>query len=140
MTDFQASAVIQGRKFAEQCSQLLTHYGYTLHGRALIANVGVEIDCVATSPAGNAIWFEFKGSVQGTRPGLLRACREYLCSALHGWRLGQSAQQQPGVRGPYEPFGDQRIAFIVDLEPAVIHQPRPGSLDDPASRKHLEGA
>jgi hypothetical protein len=38
----------------------------------LIANVGVEIDCVATSPAGNAIWFEFKGSVQGTRPGLLR--------------------------------------------------------------------
>ncbi|MGO9148459.1 MAG: hypothetical protein ACLQEG_11075 [Acidimicrobiales bacterium] len=72
MTDFQASAGIQGRQFAEQCSQLLTHYGYTLHGRALIGNVGVEIDCVATSPAGNAIWFELKGSVQGTRPGLLR--------------------------------------------------------------------
>ena len=54
MTDFQASAGIEGRQFAEQCSQLLTHYGYTLHGRALIGNVGVEIDCVATSPAGNA--------------------------------------------------------------------------------------
>lgn len=72
MIDFQASAGVQGRQFAEQCSQLLTHYGYTLHGRTLIANVGVEIDCVATSPSGNAVWFEFKGSVQGTRPGLLR--------------------------------------------------------------------
>jgi hypothetical protein len=72
LTDFQASAGIQGRQFAEQCSQLLTHYGYALHGRTLIADVGVEIDCVATSPGGNAIWFEFKGSVQGARPGLLR--------------------------------------------------------------------
>ena len=72
MTDFQASAVIQGRQFAEQCSELLTHYEYVLHGRALIANAGVEVDCVATSPGGNAIWFEFKGSVQGARPGLLR--------------------------------------------------------------------
>jgi len=72
LTDFQASAGIQGRQFAEQCGQLLMHYGYTLYGRTLIANVGVEIDCVATSPGGNAVWFEFKGSVQGTRPGLLR--------------------------------------------------------------------
>lgn len=72
MTDFQASAGIQGRQFAEQCCQLLTHYGYALHGRTLIATVGVEVDCVATSPGGNVVWFEFKGSVQGTRPGLLR--------------------------------------------------------------------
>ena len=72
MTDFQASAGIQGRQFAEQCNQLLAHYGYALHGRTLIANAGVEVDCVATSPGGNTIWFEFKGSVQGARPGLLR--------------------------------------------------------------------
>ena len=72
MTDFQASAGIQGRQFAEQCSQLLKHYGYALHGRTLVANAGVEIDCVATSPGGNAVWFEFKGSIQGARPGLLR--------------------------------------------------------------------
>jgi len=43
-----------------------------LHGRTLIASAGVEIDCVATSPGGTVIWFEFKGSVQGARPGLLR--------------------------------------------------------------------
>jgi len=38
----------------------------------LLRNVGVEIDRVARSPRGNLIWFEYKGSVQGTRPGLLR--------------------------------------------------------------------
>ena len=72
MTDFQASAGIQGRQFAEQCNQLLAHYGYLLHGRALVPNVGIEIDCVATSPGGILVWFEYKGSVQGARPGLLR--------------------------------------------------------------------
>ena len=69
MTDFQASAGIQGRQFAEQCSQLLMHYGYALHGRTLLTTVGVEVDCVATSPGGNLVWFEFKGSVQGSRTG-----------------------------------------------------------------------
>jgi hypothetical protein len=33
---------------------------------------GVEIDQVATSPSGAEVWFEYKGSVQGARPGLLR--------------------------------------------------------------------
>jgi hypothetical protein len=32
----------------------------------------VEIDYHCTSPNGNDIWFEFKGSVQGHRPGLIR--------------------------------------------------------------------
>jgi hypothetical protein len=34
--------------------------------------VGVEIDRVATSPGGREVWFEYKGSIQGRRPGLLR--------------------------------------------------------------------
>jgi hypothetical protein len=72
MSDFQASAGIQGRQFAEQCDQLLNHYGFELHGRELLRNVGVEIDCVALSPHGTVVWFEYKGSVQGLRPGLLR--------------------------------------------------------------------
>ena len=41
--------------------------------------------------------------------------------------------------GPYEPFGDFGIAFIVDLETTVVHQPRPGALDHPAPGQHLEG-
>jgi len=72
VSDFQASAGIQGRQFAEQCDQLLTHYGFELHDRELVRNVGVEIDRVARSPRGNLVWFEYKGSVQGSRPGLLR--------------------------------------------------------------------
>ena len=35
------------------------------------------------------------------------------------------------MSGPYESFGDDRVTFIVDLEAAVVHQPRPGSFHDP---------
>ena len=35
------------------------------------------------------------------------------------------------MSGPYETFGDDRVTFIVDLEAAVVHQPRPGPFDDP---------
>ena len=72
MSEFQASAGIQGRMFAEQCDQLLRHYGFELEGSLRLGAIGVEIDQVASSPNGNTIWFEYKGSVQGTRPGLLR--------------------------------------------------------------------
>jgi len=69
---FQASAGIQGRQFAEQCDTLLTHLGFTLHGRRVLTEVGVEIDQEALSPSGRRVWFEYKGSVQGNRPGLRR--------------------------------------------------------------------
>lgn len=69
---FQASAGIQGRQFAEQCDTLLAHYGFQLLGRRVLAEVGVEIDQEARSPAGALVWFEYKGSVQGNRPGLRR--------------------------------------------------------------------
>lgn len=69
---FQASAGIQGRQFAEQCDTLLAHYGYELRGRRVLAEVGVEIDQEAVSPTGTTVWFEYKGSVQGNRPGLIR--------------------------------------------------------------------
>lgn len=72
MTDFQASAGIQGRQFTEQCDQLLTHYKFELQGRRLLRDFGVEVDQTAVSPSGTLVWFEYKGSVQGTRPGLLR--------------------------------------------------------------------
>lgn len=72
MTDFQASAGIQGRQFTEQCDQLLKHLGFVLEGRLNLPTVGIEIDQVAQSPNGNRVWFEYKGSVQGTRPGLMR--------------------------------------------------------------------
>ncbi len=69
---FQAAAGIQGRQFAEQCDTLLTHLGYTLRGRRVLTEIGVEIDQEAVSPSGRVVWFEYKGSVQGNRPGLRR--------------------------------------------------------------------
>ncbi len=69
---FQASAGIQGRQFAEQCDTLLAHLGYELLGRRVLADVGVEIDQEAVSPSGATVWFEYKGSIQGHRPGLRR--------------------------------------------------------------------
>lgn len=69
---FQASAGIQGRQFAEQCDTLLAHLGFVLQGRRVLSEIGVEIDQEAVSPAGTLVWFEYKGSVQGNRPGLRR--------------------------------------------------------------------
>ncbi len=96
MTDFQASAGIQGRQFADQCDQLLTHYGFELRGRQLMRNVGVEIDRVARSPRGTLVWFEYKGSVQGLRPGLLRT--DTLKKAIaNGALLAAEAERHPYV-------------------------------------------
>jgi hypothetical protein len=72
MTSFQAYGTQQGRQFAEQCDGLLASRGFTLDGSLLLAEVGVEIDRVATAPSGATVWFEYKGSVQGSRPGLMR--------------------------------------------------------------------
>jgi hypothetical protein len=72
MTLFQSAASLQGRQFAEQCDLLLRNTGYEVGSRVLIASIGVEIDREAVSPEGRTIWFEYKGSVQGVRPGLLR--------------------------------------------------------------------
>ncbi|MEP6622847.1 MAG: hypothetical protein ABJC79_00240 [Acidimicrobiia bacterium] len=69
---FQASSGEQGRRFAEQCDAFLQGRGWLLSGSLRIADVGVEIDAVATSPGGEVVWFEYKGSVQGNRPGLRR--------------------------------------------------------------------
>jgi hypothetical protein len=72
MTDFQALSGRQGRQFAEQCDTLLDGLGYRLEGRLLLPEIGVEIDQSTVSPGGRHVWFEYKGSVQGSRPGLLR--------------------------------------------------------------------
>lgn len=72
MSDFQSLSGRQGRQFAEQCDTLLESSGYHLDGRLVLPGVGVEIDQQAVSPVGRRVWFEYKGSVQGSRPGLLR--------------------------------------------------------------------
>ena len=72
MSLFQSAASLQGRQFADQCDLLLRNSGYEVGSRVLITTIGIEIDREAVSPTGRIIWFEYKGSVQGSRPGLLR--------------------------------------------------------------------
>ena len=69
---FQSAASAQGRQFAEQCDLLLRSSGFRLVDRNVSLDVGVEIDRVASAPSGRTIWFEYKGSLQGSRPGLMR--------------------------------------------------------------------
>jgi hypothetical protein len=72
MTSFQAYGGLQGRQFAEQCDALLANMGFTLGECVALNDLGVEIDRVANAPSGTEVWFEYKGSVQGARPGLRR--------------------------------------------------------------------
>lgn len=71
-SSFQSGATEQARQFASQCETLLRQKGFDLEGRLRIPRIGVEIDCVATRSGGTTVWFEFKGSIQGARPGLRR--------------------------------------------------------------------
>jgi hypothetical protein len=69
---FQSASSLQGRQFAEQCDTLLGGCGFRLGGRVNLVEIGIEIDQEAVAPSGRTIWFEYKGSLQGPRPGLLR--------------------------------------------------------------------
>src|SRR5664280_164133 len=53
-------------------------------------------------------------------------------------RIGQSAEEQSGMGGPYKSLSDNRVALVVDLEPTVVHEPRPGALDNPPSWEHFK--
>lgn len=72
MTDFQAQAGRQGRRFADQCNDALKSVGFELQGSLRLPEIGVEIDQVATTQSGRRLWFEYKGSVRGKTPGLMR--------------------------------------------------------------------
>lgn len=91
--DFQSASSLQGRQFADQCDLLLRNCGFTLGSRLVLASVGVEIDREARTSAGHTIWFEYKGSIQGTRPGLLRT--DTLKKAIANGALLSSVEDRP---------------------------------------------
>jgi hypothetical protein len=90
---FQAAAGEQGRQFAGQCDLLLRNCGFELGARILVSQIGIEIDREAQSPNGETIWFEYKGSVQGARPGLLRT--DTLKKAIANGALLSSLEDHP---------------------------------------------
>ena len=93
MTSFQSAAGEQGRQFAQQCDLLLEQSGFRLGHPVLLRDVGVEIDREAVSPSGRTVWFEYKGSVQGTRPGLMRT--DTLKKAIANGALLDALQGHP---------------------------------------------
>jgi hypothetical protein len=94
VSQFQSAASLQGRQFADQCDLLLRSNGYELGScRVLVTQLGVEIDREATAPSGRPIWFEYKGSLQGSRPGLLRT--DTLKKAIANGALLQSLPERP---------------------------------------------
>ncbi|HWD09237.1 MAG TPA: hypothetical protein VHA57_09095 [Actinomycetota bacterium] len=93
MSDFQAAASIQGRQFAEQCDLLLKTCGFQLGPKVLVGAVGIEIDREAVAPSGRVIWFEYKGSIQGHRPGLMRT--DTLKKAIANGALLAGVEERP---------------------------------------------
>jgi hypothetical protein len=93
---FQSASSLQGRQFADQCDLLLGGSGFRLGGRVFVPQVGIEIDQEAVAPSGRTIWFEYKGSLQGHRPGLIRT--DTLKKAIaNGALLGAVAGHPPFV-------------------------------------------
>ncbi|HVR78412.1 MAG TPA: hypothetical protein VMS99_08475 [Acidimicrobiia bacterium] len=96
MTDFQAEAGRQGRQFAKQCDDALKNVGFELQGGVRLPQVGVELDQVAIAPSSQELWFEYKGSLRGSRPGLLRTDTTKKAIA-NGVLLKTLAEAQPFV-------------------------------------------
>lgn len=71
--DFQRLAGEQGRAFDAQCRLMLAPRFDVCDKPFRVPAVGVEMDAMVTSKTtGNHYWCEFKGSWNGTRPGMMR--------------------------------------------------------------------
>ena len=70
--DFQADSSRQGTAFEQQAKAYLGALGFELHDRHKFADIGCEVDDVAEAPNGELVYFEYKGSFKGTRPGMRR--------------------------------------------------------------------
>ncbi len=69
---FQSEATRQGQVFEDQASAFLRSLGFSLQGSKKIDHVGCQIDQAAIGPNGKKVFFEFKGSYRGPRPGMRR--------------------------------------------------------------------
>lgn len=74
LVHFQRRGVAQGHAFDGQCRLLLRALGFfaVTDKPFRVVSVGIEVDAEAHTRTGTTIWFEFKGSWIGSRPGLRR--------------------------------------------------------------------
>ena len=90
--DFQRRSSMIGHAFGKMCDITLEGQGWELRGREHIAIAGIEVDQVADNQHGISFFFEYKGSTEGSRPGLRRtdSTKKALCNAflLQGLGIG----------------------------------------------------
>lgn len=72
--NFQRAAVEQGEHFAQTCLMALRYAGFEVATtKERTADMRIELDAIANNRHGIAFPFEFKGSYQGNRPGMMRS-------------------------------------------------------------------
>jgi hypothetical protein len=73
MNEFQRLAVAQGTDFGIECLQSLKYAGFKIETvEQHIKDVGITLDAVTNNRRDVPMAWEFKGSWQGHRPGLIR--------------------------------------------------------------------
>lgn len=71
--NFQARSSGDGTRFHGECIRALRNAGFEIvEEKFVIPEVGIEVDAITNNREGIAMPWEFKGSEQGTRPGLHR--------------------------------------------------------------------
>ena len=71
--DFQRLASKQGEEFHHECIRALLNAGFRIESQKFkVEAVGIELDAVTVNRDGVLMPWEFKGSWNGTRPGLHR--------------------------------------------------------------------
>jgi hypothetical protein len=82
--DYQSRSPEVGTEFEICCNTILLDIGFQLQGKKTIHKNGVEVDQVARNRKGIPFYFEFKGSRDGPRPGLIRtdSMKKALCNAF----------------------------------------------------------
>lgn len=72
--NFQSAASKQGEHFAQTCLMVLGYAGFDVVAvRERTSDMDIELDAIANNRQGIAFPFEFKGSYQGSRPGMMRS-------------------------------------------------------------------
>lgn len=87
---FQRRATESGHAFANECRIILEGMGFGLLGKRKFKEAGVEVDQAAKNNVGESLYFEFKGSYLGKRPGLRRTdtVKKVVCDAFLVNKIG----------------------------------------------------
>lgn len=90
MSNFQGDGHEQGEAFHQECLRALRLAGFEIaQAKIVLEDVGMELDAITNNLHGLAFAWEFKGSLQGKRPGLMRTdtLKKAICN---GWLLSVS--------------------------------------------------